>query len=138
MCSEPLDAYFSIANITPKFRVDCTACWRGYVGTWLIENDRLYLVDISAYLEDGSEANLQSLFPLAKEKVFADWFTGTLRIPQGKILDYVHGGYLSTYEQDLFLEIKKGYLVNKSVKKNKKPEPEGWDEFDLPAFLRKK
>ena len=138
MCSEPLYAYLSITDTRPKFRVDCTACWRGYLGTWLIENDQLYLVDISGYLEDGSEANLQSVFPLAKERVFAEWFSGTLRIPQGKILNYVHGGYLSTYEQDLFLEIERGRLVNKVVVKNQKPEPAEWDEFDLPSFMRKK
>ena len=51
------------------------------------------------------------LFPDQKE-VFADWFTGEIRIPQGDLLEYVHGGYDSTYEKDLFLDFKEGYLVS--------------------------
>ena len=26
-----------------------------------------------------------------------DWYSGTIRLPQGKLLNYVHGGYGSTY-----------------------------------------
>ena len=37
--------------------------------------------------------------------VFASWFTGLLRIPQGKLLKYVHGGFGSLQERDLIISI---------------------------------
>jgi hypothetical protein len=39
-----------------------------------------------------------------------------VRIPQGKILKYVHMGFGSIYELDLFIKIEKGVVV--SVRKD--------------------
>ena len=44
-----------------------------------------------------------------------DWYSGTIRLPQGKLLNYVHGGYGSTYEQDVLLHIEQGVLVETRV-----------------------
>ena len=54
---------------------------------------------------------MEYLFPNQK-KVFADWFTGILRIPYGELIEYIHSGYDSLYEKELFLKISKGVLVN--------------------------
>ena len=45
-----------------------------------------------------------------------DWYSGTIRLPQGKLLNYVHGGYGSTYEQDVLLHIELGVLVETRVR----------------------
>lgn len=111
LCTNPLGGYFELAGIQPSFEVNCTALWRGYVGTWEIIGDRLYLVGIDATLTDGSPASLATFFPGFPDRVFAHWYNGTLRIPQGKLLDYVHGGYASKYEQDLLLDIELGVVV---------------------------
>jgi hypothetical protein len=118
MCSEPLRDYFALAGIEPGFESNCTALWRGYVGEWEILNGRLYLIGLSGTLEDGTEANLETIFPGFAHRVFAHWFTGRIRVPQGKMLDYVHMGYASTYERDLFLDIEKGILRDSSVREN--------------------
>lgn len=58
--------------------------------------------------------NLEGKFKLAAEApVFADWFTGTLRIPQGEMLHYVHMGYGSVYEGEMHIKIEK-VIVTKS------------------------
>lgn len=46
------------------------------------------------------------------------WFTGSLRVPQGKELRYEHMGYETIYEEDLLIEIKNGRLVKEEVIKN--------------------
>lgn len=110
MATEPLEPYIRKNNI--KFNTSCvlSCCWRGYVGTWSIEGNRLYLIGLDTD-DNGKKVGLEYLFP-RHEKVFADWFTGILRVPYGKLLEYVHQGYASLYEKELFLEISKGVLVN--------------------------
>lgn len=44
--------------------------------------------------------------------VHAYWFTGDLKVPKGKMLRYVHMGYMSTYEKEIILEIEKGILLD--------------------------
>ena len=61
--------------------------------------------------------SIDVIFPNQK-KVFAEWFTGEIKIPQGKMLHYEHMGYMSIFEKDLFLEFKKGILTGKSEVNN--------------------
>lgn len=142
MCSEPLSDYFSLAGIPPGFESNCTALWRGYVGEWEILDDRLYLTGISGTLEDGTQATLETFFPGFRERVFAHWFSGRIRVPQGKMLDYVHMGYASTYERDLFLDIENGVLRSSSVRENgtsAEPDaPEGYGVGAMTVFPRRK
>jgi hypothetical protein len=42
--------------------------------------------------------------------VFAHWYCGTIRAPQGKLLKYEHGGYASEYERDLLIRVRKGIV----------------------------
>ncbi len=151
--SEPLALYLMQNQI--RFTSPHTANWRGYVGTWeIIETEgveRLYLVGIEAHKDYETILTLPDLFP-GFDKVFAHWFTGELRCPQGDLVEYIHMGYASTYEYELFLEFKQGVLVHKYAIHNKpieKPEvskprvtaPDDDDhspEMDIPAWARKK
>lgn len=36
----------------------------------------------------------------------------------GELLNYVHGGYGSTYEQDLFIEVEKGVVLSERIEGN--------------------
>jgi len=83
MCSEPLGDYFAFGGRNPEFEFNCTALWRGYIGTWEIVGDRLYIVGLSGTLKDGTEATLETVFPGYPDRVFAHWYSGTLRIPEG-------------------------------------------------------
>jgi hypothetical protein len=46
MFNEPLRLLFALMGTQPPFIANSTACWRGYVGTWEIRNERLYLIGI--------------------------------------------------------------------------------------------
>jgi hypothetical protein len=103
--------------------------WRGYVATWRIDGDRLMLSrierlwrvrrnpeaatnpDADPDIREMIEISIGNVFPGGKLPIFAEWYSGKLRVPQGKMIDYVHMGYASRYERDTFLDIKSGRLV---------------------------
>lgn len=136
MCNTPLGLYFHLSGNSPNFYSTSTACWRGYVGTWEIIDNRLYLTDINATLEDGTAVTLVSIFPDYPDRVFAHWYSGEIRIPQGKLLEYVHAGYASRYERDLFLYISKGVITSTEIKINGQSNSTTTSEgYGVGAFL---
>ena len=81
--------------------IGSTACWRGYIGSWSIRRGKLYLT------------KLEGRFCIkGKEAIFADWFTGELHIPRGEMLDYVHAGFDSVYEQEIVLKVEQGVVID--------------------------
>ena len=107
---------------------------RGYVGTWEVIDERLYLTELKGWLKSGEEATLETVFPGYGERVFAHWFTDTVRLPQGKQLKYVHMGYGSTYERDLLLRFSRGELIERSVRKNGTGEPDAQEGYGTAAL----
>ncbi|WP_222931475.1 hypothetical protein, partial [Xanthovirga aplysinae] len=61
---------------------------------------------------------INEVFPDISERKI-DWFTGILVLPHGKLVNYVHMGYGSTYKKYLLLEIEKG-AFRKKMKFNHK------------------
>jgi hypothetical protein len=116
MATEPLNQYLSEKSDI-KFVCNFTSCWRGYYGTWEIIDNKLYLIQLEAYIEGYEKVDLNYLFP-GQNKVFANWFSGEIRIPQGERLHYVHMGYGTLYEKDLYLVFENGKLVNQYVLDN--------------------
>ena len=127
MFSNPLESFFDNDYPRPEFKSPHTACWRGYEAEWEVDVDILYLVGLVGWVADDGDPHpanirkvgLEDLFPWASERVRATWFTGDLRLPQGKMLEYVHMGYGSTYEQDLILTFDKGKLIRRIVEDNR-------------------
>lgn len=140
MCTNPLNGYFAMGGFDPRFRSNSTALWRGYVGHWEIIDGRLYLVELHGTLEDGSEATLETVFPGFPDRVFAHWYSGTIRIPQGRRLEYVHMGYASTHERDLLVDIERGVVKDTRVRHNGTAEsasaPEGYGVGAMTVFPR--
>lgn len=120
MHSTPLDDYIERGGELPEFAPNCTALWRGYIGTWTVARDKLYLAKINAVLADGRKATMELLFPAPRKhkRVFADWFSGEIRLPQGKLLAYYHMGFESIYERDLILRFDNGMLISRQIHEN--------------------
>jgi len=92
-----------------------SACWRGYQGTWEIKDGRFYLV------------GLRGRFKLREGKpVLADWVSGVLRVPKGKMLQYVHMGFCSVYEQELQIKIENGEVIKTSAIDNRRKKRARW------------
>ena len=128
--SNPLESYYAAGHPRPNFISMNTANWRGYVATWQIDAGRFFLTDLNAWLLDSDpegqnirrETGLLEIFPEAEDGLFTSWFTGWLRAPRGKQLQYVHMGYSSIYEQDLLIEILRGHVVQTQVRDNRVPK----------------
>ncbi len=96
-----------------------TACWRGYIGHWEIKDGRFYLRKIAGCYK-----------VIGDEPIFADWFSGIIKVPKGKLLHYVHMEFESVFEQELHIAIEKGKVVSSCVidnrmKKFDRPKPSG-------------
>ncbi len=118
MCTEPLEMYLREIKNPPEFIADCTACWRGYIGIWLIEDKQLFLTDITKYLVENENYHWRDMFDGRPGNIKADWYSGILRVPQGELLQYVHAGYASNYQKDLFITIDKGNVIKEEVVTN--------------------
>ena len=116
MADEPLYFYLQKRKDI-QFTRPTTACWRGYYGRWEIRDNKLFLVDLEAYLPGFTVVGIDYVFS-KPGPIFADWFSRDIRIPMGELLEYVHMGYSSTYEKDMFLEFQNGVLINRTVVDN--------------------
>jgi len=124
--STPLEEYFSANNNRPDWLTETnTACWRGYAAQWELREDRLYLTKVIRGDYVSAKAKLvetdisKKLFPKQSLPIEATWFTGVIRVPQGKQLEYVHMGFESVYEKDRFLHFENGVLTKVQVKDNR-------------------
>jgi hypothetical protein len=124
--SNPLEQAFGDNNPRPDeiFKEGCTstACWRGYQAVWRLEEDFLYLVAVRDCCDENtlSDDELNALVGgrYREGRAFAVWFSGEILAPQGKLLRYVHMGYVSIYEREVIFRFKQGRLVAQDTVSN--------------------
>jgi len=106
---------FSRDSRRSKRIISSTACWRGYIGTWEIKDGCFYLVD------------LRGRYRLSKGgPVFAEWFSGVLRVMQGEKLSHIHMGFAAIYEQEMHIKIKQGLVIERRVIDNRGKQFDEW------------
>jgi len=125
--TNPLETYFEkYPDKRPKSKMGSSALYRGYVATFEIIDNQLYLKDIKVmngdtWDEEGYsvivwKSVLNKVFP--KQKLIKiDWMTGLLVLPYGERvkttnLDFSYG---STFEHYILLEIDKGDLKTEKL-----------------------
>jgi hypothetical protein len=114
--TNPLEGYFKkYPDKRPKTSMISTANWRGYVATFEIIDSTIFLRDIEIEVEDAKyrtrwKSAMDDVFP-GQKVVALEWFNGLLTLPYGQMLQYVHMGYSSAYENYLILEIRVGTLT---------------------------
>ena len=80
-----------------------TACWRDYIGTWEIKDDKFYLTDVVGRYKK-----------IRKEPLFAEWFSDVIIVPKGRLICYVHMGFESVYEKEIHIVIRNGRVVHQN------------------------
>jgi hypothetical protein len=131
----PLYSYPNQDKVSPKNMFGSkgcfyTSCYRNYIATWEIIDNKLYLTRIknACYPTDGKYvavaykevtdsigrefADLESLFPdkFKNGKVFADWVSEKIISPKGKLLFYIHDGFESIFEKEIEFTLENGML----------------------------
>lgn len=136
--SNPLEEYFK-KNPIPENLITSmsTANWRGYIAYFKLLDNKLVVENI--YKEDYKEGNngksdyfLTSIYKDIfgeKANFDCDFYSGLLICPSGKMLEYVHMGYSSLYENYNLIEIKKGVNI-----KSKKLSGEDFQNFKIEYF----
>jgi len=84
-----------------------TSCWRGYVGTWEIKDDKLYLNEFSSGKYDV----------LVNLPILADWISGTAKVATGEVIASSSWD-IETYETEMHLTFENGLLVKTENIKN--------------------
>ena len=120
IATEPLKSYLETRSEV-GFIFKSTGLVRGYIGTWEIKNNQLYLISLLGFVDNNKKVDLSYLFP-NKTEVFADWFSGDIRIPEGELLKKINLGYASVFEKDRILSFKEGIIIGETVKDNTKPD----------------
>jgi len=88
-----------------------SSLWRGYVATFEIKDNQLYLKDIripSSFFE-RMKSVINRVFPNHRY-IKVDW-TGSLELASGKLVSYVHDGLLPSFEYYTLLKIENGILT---------------------------
>jgi hypothetical protein len=106
------------ARKTPNSTSMSTACWRRYKARWEIAGGELRLVGLQE-CHDNKPIPIDQVLPGQKLPIAARWFSGVLRVPQGKQLAYVHMGFRSRYEKDLLISITAGKVTGQRVVDNR-------------------
>lgn len=118
--SNPLENYWKSSNKKrPAFRTT-ESCKRGYIATWEVHNEQLFLTSMEGDVEKNSlffgrkfqKYTLKQLFSKSKMKpVKANWFSGKLRIPLGNMTLYEHSDYNSRFEKEIIITVSKGEVI---------------------------
>jgi hypothetical protein len=82
--------------------VHSSACWREYIGTWAVRDDRLYLLSVVGRYR-----------LIGEEPLLADWFSGTLTVPCGELVQYVHMGFGSVYSSEIHIRVERGAILER-------------------------
>lgn len=127
LCAEPLREYLRKLpkKRRPEFASTSTACRRGYIGTWEIQDGCLCLVALQGNLKTPKgfvDADLKTALPWVKGVLPAAWLTDRVRCPEGRLVAYVHAGYASRYERDRVFDFERGRLLSEWLVLNP-PEP---------------
>jgi hypothetical protein len=99
----PMEYYF---DSFPEKRPPAiwSSLWRGYVATFEIIQNKLWVIDIHA----GYVSIINEVLD-GKDRMKIDWFNGLLVIPQGKRVRFEDMGF--QYVDYFFLEIKNGNFI---------------------------
>jgi hypothetical protein len=135
MDCDPLAQYFSQQKSPPRFFTTLKANERGYLGTWTIKKNALYLTAFIGMLENNEEITLEDLFP-DKQVVFADWFSGEIILNHGKLLALKTKNSPAIYEKDLHMEIVNGNVVNSRVVENSLEQLSGFNDGFLSGTVK--
>ena len=82
-------------------------CWRGYVGTWEIRDDKLYLIEFNSGMYDD----------LTNLPILADWITGIGKVATGEVKASSDWD-MESYETEMHLTFENGLVVKTENIKN--------------------
>ena len=131
----------TLKEALPKGRGWTTANWSGYTAYWSIWKDRLCLDSVQYQIYDGSNRfgrteslpskTLRRFFQKYVEgkHIVATWLNDDIRLAKGKMIYYVHSGYLRNYENERIISIGHGKVCEVKDYQNYVLEGFAFDDY---------
>ncbi|WP_321375143.1 hypothetical protein [uncultured Draconibacterium sp.] len=120
LLSTPLNAFFEAHPEIPSFRGKMPECRKGYMASWRIRNNVLYL---TGFQQVSPTVVINHRDVLSNPKKVADWYSGKLRIP---LVAIIHSskerGVL--HEKEMHIHIENGIVYNHEVVFDKNTAPD--------------
>jgi len=112
LLATPLDVYLAASNNSKRFTWQSTNLWRGYVATWSIQKNHLYLLSVQGWIAHNLEPQeaMGLLFPNQKSPIFAHWVSRSFRVVDGPLFDYVHQGFGRRFKHELIFDLRNGEI----------------------------
>lgn len=116
----PLNLYFKKSGNANPFEKDSSEldsfCWNGYLASWVVEGDHLFLKEI-VQVPEGSEnvPDLETVFPGQADGVFANWYSGEIEAPLSDEVKRNSDGDEVAVERTLKLGFQDGILISEDV-----------------------
>lgn len=123
LCGSPIFDYWKKNNNKPRLLSFNTGLHRGFYAGWEILNSKLYLINFYGenyiFRQKGgitrvADLTLKDLFP-NEEMVFAEWYTGEIKIPFGEQIDYSHSLIGPIFEASTSISIHQGCVINSGI-----------------------
>lgn len=115
LLSTPLKAFFETHPDIPAFSGKMPECSRGYMASWRIRNNVLYL---TGFQQVSPTAVINPGDVFTSPKRVADWYDGTLRIPiDSDIPD--PDGCGEPHETELHIYVRRGVIYNHEIIRRK-------------------
>lgn len=119
--------FHSGGHISVQFNM-CSSCWRGYQALWRIERDSLFLTGAQSCCGSEREHTLDQIGDWLRiehrdGRAFASWYSGTLRAPQGAVLQVASSGFKSVYAQETRIHVDKGQVTRIDTLQNRPYSP---------------
>ncbi|MCD8166808.1 MAG: hypothetical protein LUE93_12275 [Bacteroides sp.] len=109
----------AIAALTESREIS-TGCYRGYRGKWQMQNDQLYLVELTTI--EGEVLPIPEVFLPYKEgdRYLASWFTGELRVGEGEVIYYSpqNIGFSYYFAKETFYKLAGGKIMQQKEYEN--------------------
>jgi predicted NUDIX family NTP pyrophosphohydrolase len=76
-----------------------------------VDIDGEYTSTVLLFRRKLVKASVKKVFPKSNGSVFANWYSGKLRIPTGSMTQYEHDDYNSRFEKEIIITIEKGKVL---------------------------
>ena len=118
LLSTPLKTFFEGQPDIPAFSGKIAECRRGYMASWRIRNNVLYL---TGFQQVSPTVVINPGDVLTRPKIVADWYDGILRIPIGSDMPNSDGDD-DSHKKELHIYIQRGVVyTHEIVQKNHVP-----------------
>nr|WP_321357392.1 hypothetical protein [uncultured Draconibacterium sp.] len=111
LLSSPLKSFFKAHTDIPFFRGKMPECRKGYMASWRIRNNVLFL---TGFQQVSPTVVINPRDVLSSPKMVADWYNGTLRIPIDSDISNPDGDD-DPQKTELHIYVQKGVIYNHEI-----------------------